>query len=435
MTDFHATVHQNQFLAVGADRVDALVRVTASASDTAVDTALRRSVILVVDVSGSMGMPQSKFTAAMAATSAAIDCIEDGVSFGIIAGSHEATVVFPKRAPLATADATTRREAKQALRRLRPGGGTAIGAWLRKAAEMFALVPDGVHQVILMTDGQNQSEQPAQLAAALEWCTGKFQCDCRGVGDDWEVDELRDVSSALLGSLDIIPDASDTHALTADFVGMMRSAMGKSVSDAVLRLWTPRHASVEFVKQVLPSIEDLSARRAPASELVGDYPTGAWGDETRDYHVRVQVPPRPVGDEMLAGRVQLMVGDEIVSEAKLVAIWTDEVALSTKIDAEVARAAGNSELAEQIKEGIRAWEAGDEVIATERIGRAVQLAYEAGDTARLDKLAEFAEIHDAPTGTVVVRRDADRLAAMTLDAQSSKTTITRTPVTAQPGVP
>ena len=160
------------------------------------------------------------------------------------------------------------------------------------------------------------------------------------------------MSSALLGNLDIIPDASDQDALAADFVGMMRSAMGKSVADAVLRLWTHRDGTVEFVKQVLPSIEDLTAGHVPVSDLVGDYPTGAWGAETRDFHVRVQVPARPVGDEMLAGRVSLVVGDEVVSESKLVAIWTDEVALSTKIDREVARAAGNAELAEQIQEGI-----------------------------------------------------------------------------------
>ena len=176
------------------------------------------------------------------------------------------------------------------MRNLHAGGGTAIGAWLQRAANMFASAPAGIHHAILMTDGQNQNETPEELAAAIEECTDRFQCDCRGVGDDWEVDELRAVSSALLGSVDIIPDATDADALTADFVGMMRSAMGKAVADATLRVWTPRNASIEFVKQVLPSIEDLTARRVPVSDLVGDYPTGAWGDETRDFHVGISVP-------------------------------------------------------------------------------------------------------------------------------------------------
>jgi hypothetical protein len=420
VTDFQATVHQNEFLELGANHVDAIVRVSTTGSVDAVD-ATARSVVLILDVSASMAMPPSKFDAAVAASSAAIDCIEDGVWFGIIAGSHEARVVFPKNGVPVRASSDTRADAKKALRRLGPTGGTAIGAWLRRAAVMFQIVPDAVHQVILMTDGENQSETPKQLSAALEECAGAFQCDCRGVGADWKVDQLRRVSSALLGSLDIIPDPSDTEALTADFVGMMSSAMDKSVADAVLRIWTPRHAHVEFVLQVVPSIEDLTGRRETTSDLVGDYPTGAWGNETREYHVRVRVPERSVGDEMLAGRVQLVVGDDVMSEAKLVAVWTGDVALSAKIDPDVARAAGSAELASAIQDGIRAWEAGDDATATDRIGRAVQLAYEAGDTARLEKLAEFAEIRDAATGTVVVRKDADRLAAMTLDAQSSKT--------------
>ena len=42
-----------------------------------------------------------------------------------------------------------------------------------------------------------------------------LQCDCRGVGVDWEVAELRKVASALLGSVDIVADPAN---LAADFV-------------------------------------------------------------------------------------------------------------------------------------------------------------------------------------------------------------------------
>ena len=37
-------------------------------------------------------------------------------------------------------------------------------------------------------------------------CEGSFQCDCRGVGTDWGVSELRRIASALLGTVDIIAD-------------------------------------------------------------------------------------------------------------------------------------------------------------------------------------------------------------------------------------
>jgi hypothetical protein len=56
-----------------------------------------------------------------------------------------------------------------------------------------------------------------------------FSCDCRGVGTDWEVAELRRISSALLGTVDIVPDPA---GLAADFAAMMETAMGKQVDDA-----------------------------------------------------------------------------------------------------------------------------------------------------------------------------------------------------------
>ena len=44
------------------------------------------------------------------------------------------------------------------------------------------------------------------LEAAVAQCDGVFQCDCRGVGTNWKVDELRLIATRLLGSVDIIPD-------------------------------------------------------------------------------------------------------------------------------------------------------------------------------------------------------------------------------------
>ena len=156
---------------------------------------------------------------------------------------------------------------------------------------------------------------------------------------------------------------------------------------------------------------------------MGSYPTGAWGEELRDFHVRITVPARDLGDEMLAGRVSLVVDDQVISEAKLLAVWTDDLALSTRIDAEVARADGNAELAEAIQGGVRAWEAGDHDTATTLLGRAVQLADAAGDESRLDELRALVRIEDAAAGTVVIRPNVDRVAAMTVDTHSTKTVL------------
>ena len=92
-------------------------------------------------------------------------------------------------------------------------------------------------------------------------------------------------------------------------------------------------------------------------------------------------------------------------------------------ESQVARATGHAELADNIQEGVRAWEVGDDATATRCIGRAVQLAHEAGDDQRLEELASFAEIRNPATGTVVIRKDADKVAAMTLDTHSTKTVL------------
>ena len=112
------------------------------------------------------------------------------------------------------------------------------------------------------------------------------------------------MATALLGSVDIIPDA---RLMSVAFAELMQRAMGRGVADAQLRVWAPQGAQVLFVRQVAPTVEDLTGRRVDVNALTAGYPTGAWGDESRDYHVAVRLPAEPVGSEQLAARVQLVV--------------------------------------------------------------------------------------------------------------------------------
>ena len=75
-------------------------------------------------------------------------------------------------------------------------------------------------------------------------------------GDAWVVAELRKVSSTLLGS---VMDVADPKDLEADFRAMTQAAMGKTVADIALRVWTPQQATLKFIKQVSPALEDLTA--------------------------------------------------------------------------------------------------------------------------------------------------------------------------------
>jgi hypothetical protein len=425
---FTVQIDQNPYLPVGGRDVSAVVTVTADADADGggpswQDSADGSAEIIIVDCSGSMDFPPEKILAARAATSAAVDVIRDGARFAIVAGTNIAWPVYPADGSMAVADSRTRAEAKRAVGGLRSNGGTAIGQWLRLAHRIFQSYPATLRHAILLTDGKNQHETPEQLAAAIGLCEGSFRCDCRGVGTDWVVDELRKISTALLGTVDIVPDPA---ALAADFEEMMRGAMSKQLPDVMLRVWTPQTAVAKFVKQVAPAIDDLTGRRSQASPQVGEYPTGAWAPgESRDYHVGVQVNVGAVGQEMLAARVSLVAslpsGQQVLGQGLIRATWTEDEALSTRINPGVAHYTGQADLAAAIQDGLEASKRGDEETATAQLGRAVALAHAAGneDTAKL--LSKVVDVVDEATGTVRLKKKVNTADEMALDTRSAKT--------------
>jgi hypothetical protein len=276
-----------------------------------------------------------------------------------------------------------------------------------------------IKHAMLLTDGRNEHEEPAKLDRILTEVSGHFVCDCRGVGGDWEVAELRKIAGRMLGSVDIIAEPAQ---LAADFEAMTQAAMGKEVADVALRLWTPQGATVKYVKQVEPSLLDLTDRRVESAPRSGDYPTASWGNESRDYHLCIQVNPANVGDRMLAGRVSLVLPDgDILGKAQVIATWTDDVALSTRINPQVAHYTGMAELASSIQQGLAARKAGDVETATAKLGRAVALATETGheDTAKL--LRKVVDVEDAATGTVKLKPQVTTIDEMTLDTRSTVT--------------
>ena len=411
--DIAVDVDQNPYLGPGSGRVDAVVTVTARGGAQAAADACE---IVVVDCSGSMAGPKMRH--ARRATLAAIAEVREGAAFAVIAGNQEARQVYPDQGT-ARADDTTRAEAARRVELLRADGGTAIGAWLRAARRLAGRHPDAVRHAILLTDGQN-GERADVFARAVQECAGAFVCDCRGVGTDWRVDELRTVASALLGTVDIVAEPED---LAADFRALTGAAMAKDVPDLWLRLWTPQGSTVRFVKQVAPAVEDLTDRRVDAGRQRGAYPLGAWGAESRDYHVCVEVAPGATGVVLRAARVELVRGgsDDVLAQANVTAEWTDDVARSGTINPKVAHYTGQVALAGAIEDGLAARDAGDVALAEERLGEAVRLAAASGhgDTARL--LASVVEVLDVATGTVRLRADADKAGTMALDARRTRT--------------
>jgi len=424
VADFRTEVFQNEFLSEGATDVHAIVTVTSSGAGTAATSDGGVAEIVIIDTSGSMSGPNIE--AAKYAAQVAVDQIVDGTWFAVIGGSHVANRAFPyPNAPVAIVqmEPGARAEAKRAISFMRPSGGTAMSTWLRLADAIFAEVPQATQRhAILLTDGRNESEPKLELAQAISAVTGHFQCDARGVGSAWEVAELREIASALLGTVDLIREPAD---IAEDFRALVQTSMSKGVADAELRVWAPQGAQVLFVRRVAPTVEDLTARRTEVNALTGAYPTGAWGDESRDYHVAIRVASKPVGSEQLAARVQIAVGGEVQASGLVKARWSDDSSLTARINPEVAHYTGQAELASVIQEGLAAKAAGDEATATVKLGRAVQLAAETGNEEATSKLRRVVDVDDEEKGTVRLKRNADKLDEMALDTASTKTTRVR----------
>jgi hypothetical protein len=420
VAEFAAQVYQNEYLPDAATDVHAVVSVTCSGAGTAgASTGNEVAEIIIIDSSGSMDVPPTKIAAARRAAAVAVAEILDGTWFAVISGHSVAQMVYPRDPALVRMDALHRDAALQHLQRVRSGGATAMGSWIAAATELFGLVPATQCHAILLTDGKIEGEPPSALPEALEQARGRFQCDCRGIGSDWVVDELREIASTLMGTVDIVAHPDD---LEADFEGMMRQAMSRGVSEARLRVWAPQGSEVLFVRQVAPAVADLTATAQQTGPLVREYPTGAWSDESRDFHIAVRVPPAPVGNERLAARVEVVVGDQVMAKGLVRALWSPDAQLTTRIDPAVAHYTGQTKLAEVIQKGLAAKASGDDRTATVLLGEAAKLAHDTGneDTTRL--LSKVVDVVDAERGTVRLKQQVDKTDEMALDTRSTKTT-------------
>jgi len=409
-------VDHNPYLAEGAGTLDAIVSI-AVGSEVAVDKPLDRLEAIIIDCSTSMLSPPQKFDEAKRATKAAVKEIIDGTAFTIVAGTEEAKPVYPADGRPVLATDETRAAAARTVDALTPSGGTALGTWLAHVRHLAAQHPTALTHAILLTDGKDEHETAEQLGEEIGLSEGEFTCDCRGVGTNWEVEELRAISSALLGTVDIVAEPAD---LADDFAAMMRASMSKSIPDLTLRLWIPSGARVVFVKQVAPTVEDLTHRSIETGNQTGEYPLGSWGAEERDYHVQVEVEPAAAGREKLAARVSVVAGDEILGQGLVKAMWTTDTALSARISRRVAHYTGQAELAQAVQDGLTARKNGDIATATAKLQRAMELAVESGNEGTAKLLRGVIEVDD-DTGTARLRSGVAAADEMALDARSTRT--------------
>ncbi|WP_320064901.1 vWA domain-containing protein [Micromonospora sp. RTGN7] len=405
------TAHHSEYLPADGGIVDVVAAVRAGPAGGDVRHDGLAEVILL-DCSGSMGTPQAKMRAARAATLAAVDALPDGVAFAVVEGTSGAAMIYPGQRRLAIADESTRAVARRAVRKASPHGGTAIGRWLLLARDLLGTRPDAIGHAILLTDGRNESQQAAELKAAVDACAGRFTVDCRAIGSadgvhDWDGPELLGIADAL-GANPVVP-VEDLGGLAAEFAAVLDRALTRRTADARLRVRTSALARIRFVKQVYPTIADLTPRGVPADDRSTDFPLGAWSPaDRRDYHVALEVDALNPEARRRAGWLSVRVegatdGDEVPVDVQ----WTDEIELFSRVHETVAHYTHQQGYAEEVRLALAAAGVGRLTEAEHHLGRAVALARAGGHDDKLRQLERIVDITDAAVGEVRLKPGVD----------------------------
>ncbi|WP_336204579.1 vWA domain-containing protein [Nonomuraea sp. LPB2021202275-12-8] len=413
---FTLQIDQNKYLPTDGREVHAVLTIASTGGVPATSAPTEAAEVIIVDTSGSMS--GSKIRDARQAAATAVETLRDGVFFAVVSGTESARLVYPRGNQLVRATPATRAEAQRAISRLSANGGTSIGEWLKLAGHLLSAHPNAIRHAILMTDGQNNESDEVFRGVLSAW-SGKFVCDSLGIGTDWVPGQLHVVAEALLGTVEFVRNQNELNDF---FRRIVQTTMSKTVADLSLRVWVPQAATLKFVKQVSPTLLDLTGKRVDVNPLTGDYPTGSWGSEEREYHLCVEVAPGQIGQEIRAGWVKLVRPDtqDVYASGNVLAQWTDDLAQSTRINGKVAHYTGQAELHELIQDGLSARAAGDVQTATARLAKAKQIATDSGreDTARLlDKVVEV----DPGSGTARLRRNVDKADEIELDTGSVRT--------------
>lgn len=421
---FSLKVYQRRHVPVGAEEVHAVVVVEATGLVAHESAGHPAAEVIVLDRSLSMDWPPGKMDTAVEATHAAIDALRDGVHFAVVAGHSAADVVYPGAGrPLAVASRLTREEAKLALRHLRPSGSTVIGSWLIRARDLLLPHRQAVRHVFLFTDGKNEQQKPEDLDTVLDTCRGSFGCDPRGIGTDWDAEELHRIASAFHGTARAVAPEAD---MAAEFRTVMEDAMGKTLPEVRLVVQTMPGARLDSLTQVHPTTADIARLLEHRGESTTVLPLGPWGDERRAFHLCIAIRQDcPTDEERAAAWVALELPPEETSQALLppecpvTACWTAQEARYAAPDP-AAFLLDQEELARLV------WTACDALTAAERspdepgyrerldaaaaaAGRAVAMAHRLGRTDLLEQLEHLVEVDDAAEGRVRLRTDIARL--------------------------
>ena len=394
---FELVVDATRELARDADSLAALVTVTAQRSEHGAAMASSTAEVIIMDRSLSMHR-HGKLEEAKRAVAAAIEALSPSTVFAVIAGHHAAEPVYPADGTLRRATAEAKRAARNQVANIDAVGGTAMSTWLTLADQLADQAPDAVRHAVLFTDGINEHETSKQLDDALGACRDHFVCDVRGIGVDWNPAELRRIAGALQGEVEAIIEIAD---LRDDFTRLMAHAQTLVVPRAYLRLKLDPHFRLESVRQIRPAENDLTSHQIPVDGGVTDIPLLAWGEESRDYLVKLRVEPgTPTADELCAARIDVVAESQpgrppapCAKRAALAVRWLKHRE-RPPVNPGVTEAVDATRLSAATQAGLAAYARGDLATAVREFGAAVHIARSLGATMHLARLRRVVTIDE-----------------------------------------
>ncbi|MEX2156460.1 MAG: VIT domain-containing protein [Gemmatimonadales bacterium] len=228
---------------IGEDGYFMLLLAPGAAADAA---ALRRDVVAVIDVSGSMS--GEKITQAKAALIQLLGSLREGDRFRLVAFASGV-----RRYAEGWATAARRRDAEAWIHGLDAEGGTNIAGAL---AEAFAEAPaePALGVVVFLTDGQASAGEtdPERIAERAEQGRGRFRVFSFGVGDDVNTYLLDRLTERARGTTEYIRPGQDIERAVA-------SLAAKVASPVLTDLTVSAGAGVEVYDVQPGSLPDLFA--------------------------------------------------------------------------------------------------------------------------------------------------------------------------------
>jgi hypothetical protein len=121
-------------------------------------------------------------------------------------------------------------------------------------------------------------------------------------------------------TIDYEPNLAESDTVLRAVVQVAPAGLDRA--GARLRVQTLPSGRVKSLKQIKPSLLDITALGVPVSSVVSDYPL-SLGDEVHVYELSLTLRPEPPGDRIRAALLTLLIEQQEKAKQGLLVEWTE----------------------------------------------------------------------------------------------------------------